>query len=165
MFRQLYWLGINFKVAHNTVVVAVKNKSCKCLSSSQTNHDGNPKKIPALNFLLGKFYLPVDYFARRSTGMEPCKFAGTIHVVKDEEDEQRLVQDGVVSKDFERQRALGMDVEYYLNDSPPPSLRLCVIQVASKENAVLWTCSQGNFRNRLPPYLLSIINGDVLKVS
>ena len=94
--------------------------------------------------------------------MEPCTFLGKIHVVKSEGDEQRLVQEGVVCKDFERQDALGMDLEY-VNDSPLQ--RICLIQLASKENAVLWTCNEGNFRDKLPPYLLSVIRGSVLKVS
>ena len=94
--------------------------------------------------------------------MEPCKFLGKIHVVKNEGDEQRLVQEGVVCQDFERQDALGMDLEY-INESPLQ--RIGLIQLASKENAVLWTCSEGHFRDKLPPYLLSIITSDVLKVS
>lgn len=93
--------------------------------------------------------------------MEPCKFLGKIHVVKNEGDEQRLVQEGVVCKDFERQNALGMDLEYF-NESRLQ--RICLIQLASKENAVLWTCNEGNFRDKLPPYLVSIITSNVLKV-
>ncbi|KAJ7383608.1 hypothetical protein OS493_026793 [Desmophyllum pertusum] len=90
--------------------------------------------------------------------MECCKFPGKIHLVKDEVDEQQLVQEGIVCQDFERQKALGMDIEHL------KSQRICLIQLASKENAVLWACHQGTFRDKLPPYLLSILYGDVLKV-
>ena len=94
--------------------------------------------------------------------MEPCKFVGKIHIVKNEGEEQRLVQEGVVCKDFERQDALGMDLEYF-NESPLQ--RICLIQLASKENAVLWMCNESAFRHELPSYLLSIITSNVLKVS
>lgn len=161
MYKQFFRLR-EFKVAQNfAVAIEVKKKSLKCLSTSRANCDGNSKKIPSLNFLRRTFSLPSDYFVRKSTGMEPCKFAGKFHVVKDEKDEQKLVQDGVVCRDFERQEALGMDLEYFNS----PLQRICLIQLASKENAVLWTCNQGHFRDNLPPYLLSIIKGEVLKVS
>lgn len=162
MYKQFFRLR-DFKFAQNfAVVIEVKKKSFKCLSTSRVNRDGKSNKTTALNFLHRTFALPSDYFVRKSTGMEPCKFVGNIHVVKDEKDERRLVQDGVVCRDFEKQEALGMDIEYS-NDSPLQ--RICLIQLASKENAVLWTCNQGNFRDKLPPYLLSIIKGQVLKVS
>ena len=153
----------DFKAAQNLAVfIEVKRKSFKCLSTSWLNHDEILNKTFALNFLHTTFALPTDYFVRKTSGMEPCKFLGKIHVVKNEGDEQRLVQEGVVCKDFERQNALGMDLEY-VNESRLQ--RICLIQLASKENAVLWTCNKGNFRDKLPPYLLSIITSNVLKVS
>lgn len=162
MYRQFSRLQ-DFKAARNlAVVIAVKRKSLKCLSTTRSNRDEKFNKTVALNFCHRTFALPSDYFVRKASGMEPCKFLGKIHVVKNEGDEQRLVQEGVVCKDFERQEALGMDIEY-VNDSRLQ--RICLIQLASKENAVLWTCNEGNFRDKLPPYLLSIIRGNVLKVS
>lgn len=151
-----------FKSAQNLAVfIAVKRKSFKCLSTSRLNRDDTCNKTFALSFLHRAFTLPTDYFVRKASGMESCTFLGKIHVVKSEGDEQRLVQEGVVCKDFERQDALGMDLEY-VNESPLQ--RICLIQLASKENAVLWTCNEGNFRDKLPPYLLSVIRGSVLKV-
>ena len=148
MFRQFFRLR-DFHVAQNF--------SFKRLSSSRSN------KIFALNFLHTRFTLPDDYLHERKlqeTGLKSCKFPGKIHLVKDEVDEQQLVQEGIVCQDFERQKALGMDLEYDKYN------RICLIQLASKENAVLWTCHQGtDFSDKLPSYLLSIIHGDVLKVS
>ena len=162
MYRQFSRVQV-FKAAQNlAVVIAVKMKSLKCLSTSRLNRDETFHKPFALNFFHRTFALPSDYFLTEASGMQPCTFPGKIHVVKNEGDEQRLVQEGVVCKDFERQGALGMDLEYF-NDSP--FQRICLIQLASKENAVLWTCNEGNFRDKLPPYLLSIIRGSVLKVS
>lgn len=161
MYRQFSRLQ-DLKAAQNLAVfIAVKRKSFKCLSTSRLNRDETLNKTFALNFLHRTFALPADYFVRKASGMQPCKFLGKIHVVKNEGDEQRLVQEGVVCKDFERQDALGMDLEYF-NESPLQ--RICLIQLASKENAVLWTCNEGHFRDKLPPYLLSIITGNVLKV-
>lgn len=152
----------DLKAAQNLAVfIEVKRKSFKCLSTSRLNRDETFNKTSALNFLHTTFALPTDYFTREASGMEPCKFLGKIHVVKNEGDEERLVQEGVVCKDFESQNALGMDLEYF-NESPLQ--RICLIQLASKENAVLWTCNEGNFRDKLPPYLLSIIASNVLKV-
>ena len=162
MYRQFSRLQ-DLKAAQNLVVfIAVKWKSFKCLSTSWLNRDETFNKTFAFNFVHVKFALPTDYFVRKESGMEPCKFAGKIHVVKNEGEEQRLVQEGVVCKDFERQDALGMDLEYF-NESPLQ--RICLIQLASKENAVLWMCNEGTFRHKLPSYLLSIITSNVLKVS
>ena len=153
----------DFKAAQNLALfIEVKRKFFKCLSSSQLNRDDTFNKTFALNFLHKTFALPTDYFVRTASGMEPCKFLGKIHVVKNERDEQRLVQEGVVCKDFERQNALGMDLEYF---NASRLQRICLIQLASKENAVLWMCNEGNFRDKLPPYLLSVITSNVLKVS
>ena len=159
----------DFKAVQNLAVfIEVKRKSFKCLSTSRLNRDDTFNKTFALNFLRKNFAftLPTDYFARKSSGMEPCKFLGKIHVVKNEGDEQRLVQEGVVCKDFERQNALSVDLEYFCDfwgsrEGP----RISSIQLASKENAVLWMCNEGNFRDKLPPYLISIITSNVLKVS
>lgn len=165
MYRQFRLRGI--KAVWNLAdVIGVKSKSLKCLSTSRSTHEDKSDTVYGLNFLHAnsKFTLPSDYFDPNvGTGLfsKSCKFPGKIHVVKDEADEQRLVQDGVVCRDFQSQEALGMDMEF-VHDSPLP--RVCLIQLASRENAVLWTCNQGNFREKLPPYLLSLFLGDVLKV-
>jgi len=163
MYKQFSRLQDLKAVQNLAVLIAVKKKPFKCISTSRLNRDETFNKTFALNFLHTTFALPTDYFVRKASGMEPCKFLGKIHVVKNEGDEQRLVQEGVVCQDFERQDALGMDLEYgYRNESPLQ--RVCLIQLASKENAVLWTCNEGHFRDKLPPYLSSIITSNVLKV-
>ena len=114
-------------------------------------------------FLQVKFTLPSGYFMNSETGMESCKFPGKIHVVGNEGDEERLVREGIVLKDFDSQDALGMDVEFTPLPGKPPEI--CLIQLASQENAILWTCQNGSFRDKLPPYLESVLVGDVLKVT
>ncbi|PFX16300.1 Exonuclease 3'-5' domain-containing protein 2 [Stylophora pistillata] len=131
-------------------------------------HKDEPYIDPGVEDLSGttrKFILPSDYFSRNEeNGKIPqsCKFRGTLHLVRNESDERRLVENGVVCQDFRSQDALGLDTEFVVRRNALPTITL--IQLASNKNAVLWICSRGSFREKLPPYLLSLFLGNVLKV-
>ena len=137
----------------------------KKASRACSTHKDEPHNNPGLGSPSGTtrtFVLPSDYFTRNGQILQPCKFPGKVHIVQNEVDERRLVENGEVCQDFQNQDALGLDTESVQRLNALP--RITLIQLASKKNAVLWICNQGNFREKLPPYLLSLFHGDALKV-
>ena len=137
----------------------------KKASRACSTHKDEPHNNPGLGSPSGTtrtFVLPSDYFTRNGQILQPCKFPGKVHIVQNEVDERRLVENGEVCQDFQNQDALGLDTESVQRLNALP--RITLIQLASKKNAVLWICNQGSFREKLPPYLLSLFRGDALKV-
>ncbi|XP_027047234.1 uncharacterized protein LOC113674938 isoform X2 [Pocillopora damicornis] len=139
----------------------MKKKASRACSTHKDEPHNNPG-LGSPSDTTRTFVLPSDYFTRNGQILQPCKFPGKVHIVQNEVDERRLVENGEVCQDFQNQDALGLDTESVQRLNALP--RITLIQLASKKNAVLWICNQGSFREKLPPYLLSLFRGDALKV-
>ena len=85
---------------------------------------------------------------------------GKVYLIRNEEEESKLVRSSSVLQDFSNQEALGLDVEFIPLRG---GVKVCLVQLASHDVAVLWHCRRVP---PFPPFLVSLlVDGDVLKVS
>lgn len=103
---------------------------------------------------MAQFQLPSNW-RKSHLGAQGIKFPGEIYVIKSIQDELKYMD---VLEDFLQEKVLGFDTEHC-----PVQHLVCVVQLATRDRAVLWQCF--NYKRKLPHYLKEILVGSITKVS